>query len=62
MARSFDIECPECGARLHVREDLMGCAAIGCKDRETAECPECGHVVYSAMTAGRFVVTTLAPQ
>lgn len=57
MARNFDIECPECGSKLHIQEFPMGVA--GGKEKESVDCPKCRTKVYEAMTDGRFEINII---
>ena len=46
----FKNKCEKCGAFLLITE--TDDYAPGCKEREEANCPKCGHEVYSSMTSG----------
>lgn len=50
MGLRFKTKCKKCGAFLLVTE--TNDSWPGCKEREEANCPKCGHEVYSTMTSG----------
>lgn len=52
MANNFTKKCPNCGTIVGIIERPMG--VPGGKDRENADCPICGKVLYSGMTDGWF--------
>lgn len=41
--------CEKCGKKYGY--ELQGTVSPGCKERETANCPYCGHEGYSVMTS-----------
>lgn len=52
MARNFEVKCPSCGTLVAVIERPMG--VPGGKEREEANCPVCGEIVYTGITDGWF--------
>lgn len=52
MSWNFSTKCPVCDTIVGVVEQPMG--VPGGKEREEANCPICGEVVFSAMTDGWF--------
>lgn len=57
MAYHFQIECEECGSKLHIVEDATG--IIDNMDTERGYCCECGELVAEFMTDGVISVSLL---
>jgi len=52
MPYNFTEKCPNCGVLVAIVEYPMG--VPGGKEREEANCPNCGETLFSAMTDGWF--------
>ena len=50
MSYNYETVCEKCETRLKIVETPMN--VPGGKDREEADCPQCGHIVASHMTSG----------
>lgn len=59
-ARNHETQCKKCGKHVFVFEHLMG--VPGGKEKEEATCPNCGNVVYEAMTDGWFETSIIEEQ
>lgn len=59
MGHNHEIKCSKCGATLYIHEELLLGAPIGCKFHDEVYCPICSNPVYSAFTAGHYIVTVI---
>jgi len=59
-ARNHETLCKKCGKHVFVFEHLTG--VPGGKEKEEASCPNCGNVVYEAMTDGWFETSIIEEQ
>lgn len=58
MARNLSKKCPCCGTLVKVVEHTIG--VPGGREREKADCPICGEVLFSSMTDGWFETSVIS--
>lgn len=58
MAHNHQTKCSICGADLYVQELPVG-EPIGSREKESAQCPVCGNVVYKGYIGGVWIVTVM---
>lgn len=56
MAHSHEKTCTDCGAIVNII-DMPIAGGVGNKTKEQAYCPQCGTLLYEAMTSGHFDVS-----
>lgn len=59
MAHNHATVCSGCGASLYIQEVIVG-NPIGNREKEDAECPICGTVVYQAFIGGVWEVKVMS--